>query len=84
MRNKKEINDTLEEQKRYRDGPKPMEFHEHAFNQGWIEALEWVLFSEEEQERIVQRTRLNAILLTQEERNNIIKNTIERMKEPAI
>tara|TARA_R110002096_G_scaffold349188_1_gene542303 strand:+ start:1142 stop:1381 length:240 start_codon:yes stop_codon:yes gene_type:complete len=35
-----------------------------------------------DKEKIVQRTRLDAILLTQEERNNIIKNTIHRIKEP--
>ena len=33
-------------------------------------------------EKAIERDRLNAILLTQEQREKIIKNTIERIKEP--
>ncbi len=47
MRNKEEIEAALAEEMQYRDDPNhPMELHIYSHNQGWIEALEWVLGGE--------------------------------------
>tara|TARA_R110000824_G_C15031806_1_gene659474 strand:+ start:150 stop:308 length:159 start_codon:yes stop_codon:yes gene_type:complete len=44
MKNKESIEVVLEEEKGYRDDPDcPMDEMHWANNQGWIEALEWVL-----------------------------------------
>ena len=43
MKNRENIEIALEEEKQHRDGTKPMDEMQWANNQGWIEALEWVL-----------------------------------------
>ena len=49
MRSKEEIEAALAEEMQYKDDPNhPMELHVYAHNQGWIEALEWVLGGEDE------------------------------------
>ena len=43
MKNKKTIKELLEKEYNFRDGIMPMDEMSWANNQGWIEALEWVL-----------------------------------------
>ena len=43
MKNKESIKIALTEEYHHRDGTKPMDEMAWANNQGWIEALEWVL-----------------------------------------
>jgi len=43
MKNEKSIKEVLSKEYKDRDGTKPMDEMDWAYNAGWIEALEWVL-----------------------------------------
>ena len=65
MKNKESIEIALEEEKKHRDGPKPMNEMQWANNAGWIEALEFVLDEDKEiREQKAKQERLNKIILT--------------------
>ena len=70
-------------QKEYdaRDGTLPMDEMEWANNQGWIEALEFVLDIDKDiREQKAREERVNSILLTDKERNYIIGKTTNTKK----
>ena len=80
MKNKESIEIALEEEKGYRDDPNyPMDEMHWANNQGWIEALEFVLDNEDERrEQDAAKERLSKIMLTDKERNDIIGKAIQK------
>jgi len=82
MKNKESIKAILEEEKGYRDDPNcPMDEMHWANNQGWIEALEFVLDEDKEiREQMAAKERLNEIMLTDKKRSNIIGRTIQRLQ----
>ena len=80
MKNKLAIECALAEEMQYKD-KEPMELEDWTHNQGWIEALEWVLdISEERAKKEVKQQRLKEILLTSKERNEIIRQTTRRIQ----
>lgn len=83
MKNKETIEELLQKEYDARDGTMPMSETDWANNQGWIEALEWVLgYADIEKEKARVKDKLKAILPSPEELNIIIKNAINRIKEP--
>tara|TARA_R110000824_G_scaffold55632_12_gene153149 strand:+ start:3691 stop:4014 length:324 start_codon:yes stop_codon:yes gene_type:complete len=80
MRNKLEIECALAEEMQHLDDPNhPMDEMQWANNQGWVEALEFVLDNHKErQEQKDQEERLNKILLTNKERSDIIGRAIKK------
>lgn len=79
MKNKETIEEVLQKEYDDRDGTKPMDEMDWACNQGWIEALEFVL-DVNNQEQKIKEERLNKILLTSNERNQIIAKAIKRLQ----
>ena len=79
MKSREQIENVLLSEYDARDGTMPMDEMTWANNQGWIEALEFVL-DINTQEQKVKEERLNKILLTDIERNNIIGKTIQRIQ----
>jgi len=82
MKNKESIEVALEEEKGYRDDPDcPMDEMHWANNQGWIEALEFVLDIDKDiREQKARQERLNEIILTDKERSDIIGRAIEKSR----
>ena len=82
MKNKESIEVVLEKEKGYRDDPDcPMDEMHWANNQGWIEALEFVLDEDKEiREQKAKQERLNKIMLTDKKRSNIIGKAIQRLQ----
>lgn len=82
MKSKLEVECALAEEMQYLDDPNhPMDEMQWANNQGWIEALEFVLDSNKEiREQIAKQERLNEICLTDKKRSNIIGRTIQRLQ----
>ena len=77
MKNKEIIEEVLQKEYDDRDGIKPMDEMEWANNQGWIEALEFVLDINIKEQK-ANKERLNEILLTDNERNQIIAKAIKK------
>ena len=83
MKSKEEIECILAEEMQYLDDPNhPMDEMQWANNQGWIEALEFVL-NINTQEQKSEEERLNKILLTDKERTDIIGKAIQRIQSEA-
>jgi hypothetical protein len=82
MKNKESIEVALEEEKGYRDDPNyPMDEMHWASNQGWIEALEFVLdIDKDVREQKARQERLNEIILTDKERSDIIARAIKKLQ----
>jgi len=81
MKTKEQIKECLEKEYNDRDGTKPMDEMDWACNQGWIEALEFVLDIEEKRrEQNETDARIRDILLTNKERDLIIGSTIKRIQ----
>ena len=82
MKSKLEIECALAEEMQHLDDPNhPMDEMQWANNQGWVEALEFVLDNNEEiQEQKAKQERLNKIMLTDKERSDIIGETIQRLQ----
>lgn len=81
MKSKENIEECLKKEYSDRDGSQAMDEMDWAYNQGWIEALEFVLDIDVEiKEKRDRKERINAILLTNEERNAIIEETIKRVQ----
>ena len=80
MKSKLEIECALAEEMQHFDNPNhPMDEMQWANNQGWIEALEFVLDIDKEiREQAAVKERLNKIMLTDKERNNIIGRAIQK------
>ena len=81
MKSKENIEECLRKEYSDRDGSQAMDEMDWAHNQGWIEALEFVLDIDVEiREQRDRKERVTAILLTNEERNTIIGETIKRVQ----
>ena len=81
MKNKETIEAALAKEYHDRDSPKPMDEMDWAHNQGWIEALEFVLDEDKEiREQTAKQERLNKIMLTDKKRSNIIGKAIQRLQ----
>ena len=82
MRNKLEIECALAEEMQYLDDPNhPMDEMQWANNQGWIEALEFVLDNQVERiEKEADIKRIEAIGLTDIERSDIIARAIKKLQ----
>ena len=80
MKSKLEIECALAEEMQHLDDPNhPMDEMQWANNQGWVEALEFVLDNNEEiQEQKAKQERLNKIMLTDKERSDIIGKAIQK------
>ena len=79
MKSKLEIECALAEEVQHLDDPmQPMDEMQWANNQGWIEALEFVL---DNQEREADIKRVIDIGLTETERNNIIAKAIKKLQD---
>ena len=79
MKSREHIEAALTKEYHDRDSPNPMDEMDWAHNQGWIEALEFVL-DINTQEQKAEEGRLNKIILTNKERNDIIGRTIQRLQ----
>ena len=82
MKSKLEIECALAAEMQHLDDPNhPMDEMQWANNQGWIEALEFVLDNNEEiQEQKAKQERLNKIILTDKKRSNIIGRAIQKLQ----
>ena len=82
MKSKLEIECALAEEMQHLDDPNhPMDEMQWANNQGWIEALEFVLDEDKEiREQKAEQERLNKILLTDKKRSNVIGKAIQRLQ----
>ena len=79
MKSRVHIEAALTEEYEHLEGDMPMDEMQWANNQGWIEALEFVLDIEKENlEQKAIDERLNKILLTDKERKDIIGKAIKR------
>jgi len=80
MKSKLEIERALAEEMEHLDDPfHPMDEMDWANNRGWIEALEFVLeVDKDNQEQKDKQERLNKIILTDKERSDIIGRAIEK------
>jgi len=79
MKSRTHIEAALTEEYAHLEGDIPMDEMEWAHNQGWIEALEFVLDIDKDiREQKAKQERLNKILLTDKERSDIIGRTIQR------
>jgi len=82
MKNKESIEIALEEEKQHLADPDhPMDEMQWANNQGWIEALEFVIDEDKEiREQTAKQERLNKIMLTDKKRSNIIGKAIQKLQ----
>ena len=82
MKSKLEIECALAEEMQHLDDPNhPMDEMQWANNQGWIEALEFVLDEDKEiREQKAEQERLNKIMLTDKKRSNIIGQAIQKLQ----
>jgi len=79
MKSRTHIEAALTEEYKHLDGDIPMDEMEWAHNQGWIEALEFVLDIDKDiREQKARQERLNKIMLTDKERNDIIGKAIQK------
>ena len=84
MKSRVHIEAALTEEYAHLEGDIPMDEMEWAHNQGWIEALEFVLDIDKEiREQKAIDEHLSKILLTNEERNDIIGRTIQKLRSEA-
>ena len=84
MKSKEQIENVLLSEYDARDGTMPMSEMDWANNAGWIEALEFVLDIDKDiREQKAIDEHLSKILLTNEERNDIIGRTIQKLRSEA-
>ena len=74
MKNREQIEAVLDEEYHHRDGTKPMDEMDWANNQGWIEALEFVLDIQIEKPKDI-------IYLLKGANNDTIKRALERLSK---
>lgn len=85
MKSKLDIECALAEEMQHLVDPNhPMDEMQWANNQGWVEALEFVLDDQAERiEKEADIKRIEAIGLTEIERNNIITKSIKKLQQES-
>ena len=79
MKSREHIEAALTEEYAHLEGDMPMDEMQWANNQGWIEALEFVLDIDKDiREQKAKQERLNEIMLTDKERSDIIGRAIQK------